>query len=225
MTWYRRLIPWWPLLAVVLVFALGVLGGRAWFPKTVIERVDREIVRVVERLIPGETRTIVREVPGGTTVIRVPVEVTRVVEVVREVPVERIVTITKPVDVPVEVIRREWPQAITVRVGGVLSLGQWHIPDHPDLTIGQVSPGVYAVSGQMTGWRVHDVTTTTTITPVQVAKPSLPYHLGVTFGFLDDRLYSGVTYTNRLGPGYYSAIVGYGFPGVVVGASFTLPIR
>jgi hypothetical protein len=164
--WVKRLIPWvirgWPVLVLVLVFALGAMGGRQWFPRIVNIPVDRVIWWTVKDQLPGKVTTLYKMVPGpaGAT-IKVPFEV------IREVPglpgPERIVTVTVPVDVPVEVIRREWPQTITVRVGGVLSRGQWHIPDYPDLTIGQVTLGAYAVSSQMLGWRIERVTTETQV--------------------------------------------------------------
>jgi len=214
----------WQAVALAVVLVVGILAGRAWFPRTVTEAVDRVVWWVAKDQALGETRTVTLTVPGPERVVRVPVEVTRTVEVVREVPVERIVTVTRPVEVPVEVIRREWPQTIEVKVGGVQSGGLWYKPDHPTLTIGQVAPGVYAVGAQMPGWAIESVTTTTVVQPTQKL-PGLPYHLGATFGFLDDRLYAGVTYTNRLGPGYYGVTVAYGFPGLVIGTGFTLPIR
>lgn len=151
------------------VLSLGLLGamlfgafyvGRTYYPRVIREVVDREIVKTVERLLPGEVRTVIREVPGAVSVVRVPVEVTRTVTVAGP---ERIVTITRPVDVPVEVIRDRWPQVITVRVGSVQSGGLWYTPDFPDLTIGQVTQGVYAVSAQMPGWKIEKVTTETQI--------------------------------------------------------------
>lgn len=222
-----------PTLWVIIATVAGVLGTRMFWPRTVDRPVlvDREVVRTVERLVPGKTRTIYRDVPGPERKIPVPVEVERrvEVEVVREKPVivERIVTTTRPVDVPVEVIRREWPQAITVRVGGVLVYVQnapsWATPVHQDLTIGQVTPGVYAVSGQMPGWRIDEIRTETRI---DTPRPDpLPYHLGLTVGTFSERPFSGITYQNRAFGGVYQIHAGYSWPGAIVAVLWTVPVR
>ena len=168
--------------AVALVLVVGVFLGRYLYPREVEVKVDREIVKVVERLLPGETRTVFRDVPGPTRteVVRIPLEVSRIV---REPGPERIVTVTQPVNVPVETIVTHWPQSITVRVGGVLSGGVWYSPDYPEVTIGQVTPGAYAVSALMPGWRVESVRTETRVD----STPSPPlFQRGFTFGIRAD---------------------------------------
>lgn len=211
------------LVAVLVVVTLAgayALGRRS--VKPIREVVDKEIVKIVERLIPGEMRTVIRDVPGPTRteIIRVPVEVARIV---REVGPERVVTVTRPVDVPVEVIRREWPQTITVTVGSVLSGGQWYVPDFPDLTIGQVTPGVYAV-GAMPGWKIEAVTTETRL-DVPAARIRLPYHLGIEVGVIAAQPYTGIIYQNEFAGGYYRVTTAYGFPGLTWGVAWTLPLR
>lgn len=154
----RRIIP--PLLILAL-FAGGVIAGRAWFPRIQTIQVDRKIIEAVP--IPGETKVVTLTVPGPVQRVEVPIEVTRFIDRPGQ---DRIVTITKPVQVPVEVVKREWPQTITVRVGGVLSdVGAWVTPRVQDLLIGQVSPGVYAVPVQE-GWRIDSVRTETRIAPI-----------------------------------------------------------
>lgn len=209
------------LVVIVLTGVAYIVGRRSIAPA---QPVDREIVKIVERLIPGEVRTVFRDVPGPTRteVVRVPVEVTRIV---REVGPERIVTVTRPVDVPIEVIRETWPQTIVVRVGGVRSGGQWFVPDNQDLVVGQVTQGVYAVSSFAEGWRIEKVTTTTRVdAPLPTFSP-LPYHIGVTVGILGAQTYAGIVYQNRIGPAIYQVTVGYGFPGPLYGVSFVMPLR
>lgn len=157
---FRRVIP--ITLVVTLLVGAGVLAGRAWFPRHVVQQVDHEVLKVVEKLVPGQTVTIVKEVLGPERRVEVPVVVEKLVPVPGD---ERVVTVTKPVEVPVEVVRERWPQTLTVRVGGVLTDEHgWVQPSRPDLLIGQVAPGIYAVSAQMEGWRIDSVRTETKIT-------------------------------------------------------------
>lgn len=65
--------------ALALV-TLGFVGARVWFPRIEMIQVDREIVRTVERLVPGQSTIVYRDVQGPTQLIRIPIEVTRVVE-------------------------------------------------------------------------------------------------------------------------------------------------
>jgi hypothetical protein len=200
--------------------------GRTWWPRQVTIPVDREVQRVVERVVPGTPVVIERAVPGPTQLVRVPVEVVRVVPGPTVPGQERIVTVTQPVHVPVETIRDRWPQTITVTVGGVQSGGQWYAPDVPTLVIGQVTPGVYAVSDQSPGWRIERVETSTIIPPAPApTAPSLPYHLGVSVGAIGAQPWAGLVYQNRIGPALYQITAGYGFPGVTGGVALVLPIR
>lgn len=190
--------------ALILVL-VGFVAARVWFPRVEIQvmTIDREIVRTLERTLPGETKIIFRDVPGATQIVRIPIEVTRIIE--KEGP-ERIVTVTKPVEVPVEVVKKEWPQVITVTVGSVQSNGQWYAPDNPDLVIGQVAPGVYAVPVQA-GWRIEQVRTVTRLEPVRL-EPLM--QRGFTLGARAEVWKSfqaasaDLVYKNLLGPGEYS---------------------
>jgi hypothetical protein len=196
--WRQRRL--WPYVGVIVVFLVGVVVGRTYYPRIVRELVDREIVKEVIKLLPGEVKVIFRDVPGPTNIVRVPVEVSRIVTVAGP---ERIVTVTKPVDVSVEVIRDRWPQTITVRVGGVQSGGLWYVPDFPDLTLGQVAQGVYAVSAQMPGWRVERVTTETR---VEERVPVAPlFQRGFTVGLRTDlrSAWTDVVYRNLAFGGEY----------------------
>lgn len=150
-----------PLILILALFAGGVLAGHFLFPRIQIIQVDRKIIEAVP--VPGETKIVTFPVPGPVQRVEVPVEVTRYVDRPGK---ERIVTVTQPVQVPVEVVKREWPQVITVRVGSVLSnRGEWVIPSFQDLVIGQVAAGVYAVP-QQEGWRLESVTTETRVPTV-----------------------------------------------------------
>jgi len=142
------------LLIALLLLGAGVYVGRRWFPVVKTVQVAEEVLRAVP--VPGETKVITLPVPGP--IHTVPVEVTRYVDRPGQ---DRIVTVTQPVNVPVEVVRREWPQTITVRVGSVLTKEYgWATPVNPDLLIGQVTPGVYAAPVQE-GWKVETVTAET----------------------------------------------------------------
>lgn len=148
----------WKLVVVLTLFAAGLLSGRAWFPRVLTVPVDREVLKVVDKLIPGVAREIVKYVPGPERRVEVPI-------VVERPGPERVVTITKPVETTKEVVRERWPQSITVRVGSVLTdRDEWAVPKFQDLVIGQVSPGVYAAPAQQ-GWRVESVRTETRINP------------------------------------------------------------
>jgi hypothetical protein len=215
----------WVLL-IILALSVGVIAGRTWWPREVTIPVDREVQRVVERVVPGIPVVIERPVPGPTEIVRVPVEVVRTVPGPTVPGPERIVTVTQPVHVPMETIRDRWPQTITVTVGGVQSGGQWYAPDVPTLVIGQVTPGVYAVSDQSPGWRVERVETSTVMPPTPAPpSPSLPYHLSVSVGAIGGQAWAGVTYQHRIGPALYQLTAGYGFPGFVGGVALVLPIR
>lgn len=210
-------------LAAAVVLAVGVWAGHRWWPRIVRETVDREIVRTVERLVPGERQIVHVPVPGPVQYVRVPVEVTREVIRWRDRPVERIVTVTRPVDVPVEVVRQEWPQTITVRVGGVLVEGVWRAPDYPMLTLGQVTPGVYAVPAQP-GWRVEHVETVTRMEPTMTPAWTGLRGPALTVGVLGHQPFAGITYTNRAGGTAYTLAAGYGFPGAVAGVFVSIPL-
>lgn len=203
--------------ALALV-TLGFVGARVWFPRIEMIQVDREIVRTVERLVPGQSTIVYRDVQGPTQLIRIPIEVTRVVEKLGpERVVERIVTITKPVEVSVEVVKKEWPQVITVTVGGVQSGGTWYAPDNPELVVGQVTPGVYAVPVQA-GWRIESVKTVTRLEPVRL--PPLMqrgFTVGARVDLRQDRqsVSGDVVYRNLAGPGEYAVR----FPLSTVGAA------
>lgn len=148
-----------PLILILALFAGGVLAGRAWFPRVQVQQVDPKIIGVA---VPGETKYIPYAVPGAPYPVQV--EVTRYVDRIGR---DRIVTVTQPVEVPVEVIRREWPQTVTVTVGSVLTREYgWATPVNPQLLIGQIAPGVYAVSAQMEGWRISSVQTETKVAPI-----------------------------------------------------------
>lgn len=161
------------------LFVGGFYVARRWFPKVVEITVDREVVKVFERLVPGQTVVVERQVPGPvqTQTVRVPFEVIREVRVGVPGP-ERVVTVTKPVEVPVEVVKERWPQSITVTVGGVRSGGSWYSPDNKELVVGMVTPGVYAVPVQ-DGWRLESVRTSTVLEPsIQVPL----FQRGLTIG-------------------------------------------
>lgn len=213
-----RVLPWLALSA--LLFGGGFYAAEKWFPRIVTVQVDKEILKVVDRILPGQTIVVTREVPGPTQVIKIPVEVIKLVP--KEGPV-RIVTITKPVDVLVEVVKEKWPQVITITVGGVESGGSWYAPDHPELLIGQVTPGVYAFPNQP-GWRVEQVKTETKLTP-EVAGPRPLPHFQVQVGGLVTRDYGSfgprLQYENWLNRVFtyqaavrYDALVVNGHPGL-----------
>jgi hypothetical protein len=172
-------------------------------------------VRVLERLVPGETKIVTvpipqpYAVPGGDVIRQVPVEVTKVV---REPGDTRVVTVTTPVEVPVEVVRERWPQTITVHVGGVLSGGQWYTPDYPDLVLGQVTPGVYVVPNQP-GWRVDAVATETKLDAPPPSTQPLPHLLifpvSVTASADGVAVGPRLQYQNRAWGGVYQVAVSY----------------
>jgi hypothetical protein len=167
-----------PLIILGLIFAGGILAGRAWFPRIQVQQVDPKIVGVA---VPGETKIVPFAVPGPVQLVQVPVEVTRFIDRPGQ---DRIVTITKPVPVPVDVIRREWPQFITVAVGSVLTKEYgWATPVNPQLIIGQVAPGAYAVSSQMEGWKIDEVRTETKVATAALA-PRWHVELRPTIGVL-----------------------------------------
>lgn len=148
------------LFVALLLVGAGIYAGHRWFPQVRVVQVAQEIIKAVP--VPGETKVVQVPtpffVPGIDRLI--PVDVTRIVDRPGQ---DRIVTVTQPVNVPVEVVRREWPQTITVRVGSVLTKEYgWATPVNADLLIGQVTPGVYAVPVQE-GWKVESVTTETKI--------------------------------------------------------------
>jgi len=152
------------LLIITLLFGLGLWAGRKWFPRREVIQVDRRIVEVVP--VPGETKYITISVPGPIQRVEVPLEVVRYVDRPGQ---ERIVVQTKEVEVPIEVVKREWPQTITVRVGSMLDTeGVWRTPAHPDLLIGQVAPGAYAVP-QQDGWKIDQVVTETKLPSIKSA--------------------------------------------------------
>lgn len=48
----------WKLIVAIALFVFGVLAGRVWFPRIQILQVDREVLKIVEEFLPGETRTM-----------------------------------------------------------------------------------------------------------------------------------------------------------------------
>lgn len=169
---------------LVVLFVLGVVAGRQWFPRTITQPVAERLIR--EAPAPGAPPKIIPyPVPqpyGVPTPAPYPVEIP--VTVFRPCP-ERIVTITRPVNVPVEVIREVWPQTITVRVGSVLSeKDEWVIPKFSDLLIGQVAPGVYAVPADFPGWKVETVRTETRVVEPPPAPARVSVEIRPTFGMI-----------------------------------------
>lgn len=160
--------------ALIFVLIVGMFGGgylaRRFFPRYVAVQVDR---RIIERVpVPGRTEIVTLTVPGPVQRVEVPVEVTRFIDRPGQ---DRIVTVTQPVNVPVDIIRREWPQFIAVSVGSVLTKEYgWATPVNPQLIIGQVAPGAYAVSSQMEGWKIDSVRTETR---VAAALPASRWHV------------------------------------------------
>src|SRR5712692_551333 len=144
-------------LGLLLIFAIGVVAGHALFP-----RIVETIVSPSLPIPPvGKTKIVYVKVPGPPGPVK---EIPVIVE--RPGP-ERVVTITQPVPVPVEVIKEKWPQTITVSVGSVLSdKDEWVAPKVPDLIVGMVEPGVYAVSSEQLGWKVQRVGTSSILPKV-----------------------------------------------------------
>jgi hypothetical protein len=129
---------------------------------------------------------------------------------------ERVITITKPVEVPVEVIKTEWPQVITLHVGSMLTAdNQWVVPKFPDLVIGQLTPGAYAVAAQQPGWKIEEVRTETKLQPIAFPEPHVyVYPFGVTAG-KSTGLVSGVAYRNAAQPfGTYEIRAEWQYPGL-----------
>ncbi len=195
-------------LAIVLLLGLGVYAGRAWFPRVQEVRVDHEIVKIVEKIVPGQPVTVYKWL---TKEIRVPIEVTRFVD--RPGP-ERIVTVTKPVNVPFDV----FPQTITVKIGGVqTTAGEWVVPKVPNLVIGLVAAGVYAAPVQ-DGWSVTEVRTETKMEDQPAATRARLgiFPVGVS-SFPDVHLVSELTYQNAAWVGTYEVRVAYHWSGGLSG--------
>jgi hypothetical protein len=70
------------------------------------------------------------------------------------------------------------------------------------------------------------VRTETRIDDRTIPQDRLPYHLGFTpLAILGGQTFSGVEYLNRAFGGIYRVQIGYGYPGLVGGFSWTFPIR
>jgi hypothetical protein len=218
---------WWVSL-LAAAFLGGVFVARAYWPRVETRLVTRTVERTVT--VPGETRVIERPVHvTKERIVKVPVEVTRTVQgpsKVVTVPKERVVTVTRPVEVPVEVVKEVWPSNITVTINAVDTVEHgWATPKNPNLVIGMVEPGVYAVPKQE-GWSVEKVTTTTDVTmPQNVTPPhNTNYtHLYIYIGAMSNWSNGtvtpeiGVSYRNLAFGGTYEIRAGYTFPGVTVG--------
>jgi hypothetical protein len=218
---------WWVVL-LAAAFLAGVLVARAYWPRVETRLVTKTVERAVT--VPGKTKVIERPVHvTRERVVKVPVEVTRIVQEPSKVvtaPKERIVTVTRPVEVPVEVVKEVWPSNITVTVNAVDTVEYgWATPKNPNLVIGMVEPGVYAVPKQE-GWSIEKVTATTDVTQPQNVTP--PHNTNTNYTYLYIGVVSnwssgavtpevGVSYRNLAFGGTYEIRASYTFPGVTVG--------
>jgi len=117
-----------------------------------------------------------------THTVKIPVEIEK--EVVKEKPVVK--TVTKEVPVPLETVIEKWPQTIMVSIGSVESKeAGWVTPVNPNLVIGMIEPGIYAVPKQP-GWKIERVETRTRVEDAKIEpvkfKPTLS--VGPTIGVI-----------------------------------------
>jgi hypothetical protein len=224
---------WW-VVVLAAAFLAGAFAARTYWPKVETRLVTRTVEKAVTA--PGETKIIERPVyVTRERVVKVPVEVTRVVQGssrsvttpgVVTAPKERIVTVTRPVEVPVEVVKEVWPSNITVTINAVDTVEYgWATPKNPNLVIGMVEPGVYAVPKQE-GWSIEKVTTTADVTPPRTITNNtntdnthLYIYAGVTSNWSHGTITPevGVSYRNLAFGGMYEVRASYTFPGVNLG--------